>query len=121
MTSLVLTMLFGKKNPLVSVVIPTYNCGGLVERAVHSVLSQTYSDLEVIIVDDASTDDTGDRLKALQQVDHRVRYFRYDSNRGSQAARNTGIRLSKGKFLAFLDSDNEWLPGKLQRQITLFS
>lgn len=106
---------------LVSVVIPTYNRAELVQRAVHSVLSQTYPDLEVIVIDDASTDDTRDRIKTLQNIDHRVRYFRHESNRGAQAARNTGIQAAKGKYIAFLDSDNEWLPRKLEKQMALFS
>jgi glycosyltransferase involved in cell wall biosynthesis len=93
----------------------------LVERAVHSVLSQTYPDLEVIIVDDASTDDTRDRIKTLQDIDYRVRYFRHECNRGAQAARKTGIQAAKGEYVAFLDSDNEWCPRKLERQMALFS
>jgi glycosyltransferase involved in cell wall biosynthesis len=109
-----------ERNMLVSVVIPTYNRAELVERAVHSVLSQTYPDLEVIIVDDASTDNTRDRIKALQQVDRRIQYFRHDNNRGAQVARNTGIQAAKGEYMAFLDSDNEWLPRKLERQMVLF-
>lgn len=110
-----------ERNSLVSVVIPTYNRAELVERAVHSVLSQTYSDLEVIIVDDASSDNTQDRVKNLQQADRRIRYIRHDSNRGSQAARNTGVQAVKGEYIAFLDSDNEWFPPKLERQMALFS
>ncbi len=109
-----------ERNKLVSVVIPTYNRAELVERAVRSALSQTYSDLEVIVVDDASTDDTGDRLKTLQDNDQRVRYIRHDLNRGAQAARNTGIRVSNGEYIAFLDSDDEWLPQKINLQMALF-
>jgi glycosyltransferase involved in cell wall biosynthesis len=90
-------------------------------RAVQSALSQSYLILEVIIVDDASTDDTRDRIKTLQDIDYRVRYFRHDSNRGAQAARNTGIQVAKGRYIAFLDSDNEWSPRKLERQMALFS
>jgi len=104
----------------VSTVIPTYNRVGLIERAIHSVLSQTYPDLEVIIVDDGSTDDTWDRIKKLKEVDHRIKYIRHDSNRGSQAARNTGVQAAKGEYIAFLDSDNEWLPRKLETQMALF-
>jgi glycosyltransferase involved in cell wall biosynthesis len=106
---------------LVSVVIPTFNRAKLIGRAVRSILSQNYPDLEVIIVDDASTDNTRDRIKTLQQADRRIQYFRLDSNRGAQAARNTGIQAAKGEYIAFLDSDNEWLPRKLQRQMILFS
>ena len=109
------------KNKLVSVVVPTFNRAELVKRAAHSVLLQTYPDLEVIIIDDASTDDTQRQVHALQHVDHRVRYFRHECNRGAQAARNTGIQAAKGRYIAFLDSDNEWLPRKLERQMTLFS
>jgi glycosyltransferase involved in cell wall biosynthesis len=105
----------------VSVVIPTYNRSQLIERAVNSVRSQSYRDLEVIVVDDASTDDTRDRVEAIQRVDSRVRYVRHETNRGAQAARNTGIEAAHGKFNAFLDSDNEWLPNKLSLQIPKFT
>lgn len=106
---------------LVSIVIPTYNRAQLIERAVNSALSQTYTDLEVVIVDDASTDDTRNRIKTLWPADCRIRYLCHDSNRGAQAARNTGLNEARGKYVAFLDSDNEWLPRKLERQMALFS
>lgn len=106
---------------MVSVVIPTFNRAEFIGRALQSVLSQNYPDLEVIIVDDASTDDTQDRIKILQESDHRIRYFQHNRNRGAQAARNTGIQAAKGEYIAFLDSDNEWLSEKLQKQIILFS
>lgn len=106
---------------LVSVIIPTHNRAQLIERALHSVLSQTYSHLEVIVIDDASMDDTQHRVETLQQVDQRIRYIRHDINRGAQAARNTGIQAAQGKYIAFLDSDNEWLPQKLYLQMVIFS
>jgi glycosyltransferase involved in cell wall biosynthesis len=106
---------------LVSVVIPTFNRAELLGRAVHSALSQNYPDLEVIIVDDASTDNTRDRIETLQQGDDRIVYLRHNSNRGAQATRNTGVQAAKGEYIAFLDSDNEWLTRKLQRQMILFS
>jgi len=106
--------------PLVSVVIPTYNRAHLVERAVRSVLSQSFSNLEVIVVDDASTDGTREQVFALKQADPRLLYLRHETNRGAQAARNTGIRAANGNYIAFLDSDNEWLPSKLERQMSLF-
>lgn len=109
------------KNPLVSIVIPTYNRAGLVARAVHSVLLQSYDDFEVIIVDDASTDNTPDLINALQGTDPRIRYIRHEINRGAQVARNTGIHAARGKYVAFLDSDNEWFPEKLHKQMELFS
>jgi glycosyltransferase involved in cell wall biosynthesis len=106
---------------VVSVVIPTYNRAKLIVRAVQSVLSQTYPEIEVIVVDDASTDETQFVIESLQQTDHRVRYLQHSTNRGSQAARNTGIKAAVGKYVAFLDSDDEWLPQKIASQIKLFS
>lgn len=106
---------------IISVVIPTYNRAEFVERAVRSVLGQTYTDLEVLIVDDGSTDDSRDRIETLRHADRRIRYFCHDSNRGAQAARNTGIQAASGPYVAFLDSDNQWLPRKLERQMALFS
>ncbi len=106
---------------LVSVIIPTYNRAELLERAVRSVLAQTYPDFEVIIVDDASVDDTRCRMDALQLTSPQVRLIRHDANRGAQVARNSGIREATGEYIAFLDSDNEWLPRKLERQMSQFS
>ena len=105
----------------VSVVIPTYNRARLLGRAVRSVLRQGFADLEVLVVDDGSTDDTRDRVQALQSADGRVRYLRQALNAGPQAARNRGIHAARGEFVAFLDSDNEWLGGKLAEQMALFS
>ena len=95
--------------PSVSVVIPTYQRRGLVRRAVASVLGQTFQDFELIVVDDGSTDGTGD---ALEGIDERIRYTRQE-NRGVAAARNVGIRLARGEIIAFLDSDDRWLPDHL--------
>jgi glycosyltransferase involved in cell wall biosynthesis len=98
-------------SPKVSVIIPTYNRSELVERAVKSVLCQTYTDYEIIVVDDGSTDDTRFNLQSYP-----VRYIR-QNNSGSASARNRGIRESKGKYIAFLDSDDWFLPDKLARQV----
>jgi glycosyltransferase involved in cell wall biosynthesis len=106
---------------LVSVVIPTFNRAELIGRAVKSVQAQIFSDLEIIVVDDASKDNTRDIVKALQQADERIVYLCHASNQGAQAARNTGIKAAKGEYIAFLDSDNEWLDEKLQSQMVLFS
>jgi O-antigen biosynthesis protein len=103
---------------LVSVVIPTFDRAHLLPRAVQSVLSQSYSNLEVIIVDDGSTDATAETVAAT--ADPRVRYVRHERNRGAAAARNTGIRESRGDFVAFLDSDDEWLPDKIASQMDAF-
>ncbi|MBI4219431.1 MAG: glycosyltransferase [Chloroflexi bacterium] len=105
--------------PLVSVIIPTFNRANLVERAVRSVLAQTVQDFEILVVDDASKDDTERVVRAIR--DPRVTYTRHDRNRGPGAARNTGIAKARGEFLAFLDSDDEWLPSKLQRQLDAFA
>jgi glycosyltransferase involved in cell wall biosynthesis len=98
---------------LVSVVIPTYNRVSIVGRAIDSVLSQHYRAVEVIVVDDGSTDGTEDLVR---KYDSRVRYVR-QSNAGVSAARNLGLRETKGEFIALLDSDDEWLPWKIELQV----
>ncbi len=99
--------------PAVSVIIPTYNRAHVLGRAIRSVLAQSYCDFELIVVDDGSTDDTATLPECIHE---RVTLVRQD-NRGVSAARNTGIRYSRGRLLAFLDSDDEWLPDKLARQV----
>jgi len=106
-----------ESGPLVSVIIPTYNRADLLSRAVKSVLSQSYRDLECIIVDDASTDNTEDIVRELD--DERMVYIRHERTRGNAATRNTGIQHASGVYIALLDSDDEWLPGKLAKQVAL--
>lgn len=101
--------------PRVSVVVPTYDRAVLVKRAVDSVLAQTMSDLEVLVVDDASTDGTAAVVAGYD--DDRVRYLAHETNRGGSAARNTGIERARGEYVAFLDSDDEWRSSKLARQL----
>jgi glycosyltransferase involved in cell wall biosynthesis len=98
-------------------VIATYNYGRYLGDAVESVRSQTFRDLEVIVVDDGSTDDTPKVMNRYRD-DSRVRYHRAE-NRGPAAARNTGIRMARGTMIAFLDADDQWLPSKLDRQVRL--
>lgn len=105
-------------NPTVSAVIPTYNRAHLVGRAIQSVLNQTYQDFEIIVVDDGSTDNTEEVVKSFN--DPRIRYIRHDQNRGGSAARNTGIKMARGEYIAFQDSDDEWLPEKLEKQMRVF-
>lgn len=105
---------------LVSIIIPTYNRSALVTRAIKSIINQTYTEIEVIVVDDSSTDNTHEQIESLRQIDQRIKYFRHNNNQGAQAARNTGIKESRGHYIAFLDSDNEWLPHKLESQMKLF-
>ena len=107
-----------EKTPKVSVIIPTYNRAHLVGRAIRSVLNQTYQDFEIIVVDDGSTDNTEEVVKSFN--DPRIRYIRHEENKGAAAARNTGIKAAKGKFIAFQDSDDEWLPKKLEKQMEAF-
>jgi len=102
--------------PLVSVVIPTFQRADVLPRALRSVLDQTMSDLEVVVVDDGSTDETQSLVQAFG--DKRIRYFRHKRNRGGNVARNTGIHNASGEFVAFQDSDDEWLPLKLEKQLT---
>lgn len=102
---------------LVSVIVPTYNRALLLERAIQSVRCQTYERLEIIVVDDASKDDTAALVRSID--DARVRYIRHDRNRGGAAARNTGIRAARGEFIAFLDDDDQWEPEKTAAQLKL--
>jgi len=103
--------------PRVSVIIPTYNRGWILQRAVDSVLTQTFRDFELIVVDDGSQDDTADILAAYGTD---IRVIR-QPNAGVSAARNTGICAAGGEFIAFLDSDDYWLPEKLHMQIAYFN
>jgi len=103
------------KNPLVSVVIPTYNRGWCLNESIDSVLSQTYENFELIVVDDGSTDDTE---KRLSQYDNLTVISQ--PNQGVSAARNKGIKSSNGDLIAFLDSDDTWLPEKLSVQVAYF-
>lgn len=101
--------------PTVSVVIPMFNRAHTIRRALDSVLAQTYQDFEVIVVDDASTDESAGVVTAV--ADERVVLVSHGVNKGEAGARNTGVRKGRARYVAFLDSDDEWLPTKLQRQL----
>ncbi|EPE94967.1 glycosyltransferase family 2 protein [Rhizobium grahamii] len=103
----------------VSVILPTYNRTHSLPAAIASVLSQSYTNFELIIVDDGSREDVEGVVKAID--DPRLRYVRRSINGGAAAARNTGLMEAKGRFIAFQDSDDLWLPGKLMKQVTLLS
>jgi glycosyltransferase involved in cell wall biosynthesis len=109
----------GTRAPTVSVVLPTYNRRHLICRSIRSVLDQTFEDFELIVVDDGSTDATMEEVARLD--DPRVRYIRLEKNRGAGAARNVGIHHAAGRFIAFQDSDDEWLPVKLERHMEVFA
>ncbi|KVO52031.1 hypothetical protein WT77_20675 [Burkholderia stagnalis] len=101
--------------PLISVVIPTYNRAHTIERAIRSVLGQTYAQVEIVIVDDCSTDDTERVVRAIGAGC--LTYVRNDRNLRGGASRNRGVSLAKGELIAFLDSDDEWKPDKLALQV----
>ncbi|MGD1009344.1 MAG: glycosyltransferase family 2 protein [Candidatus Aminicenantales bacterium] len=103
------------RQPEVSIVMPAHNRRELLKRALRSVLGQTYGEWEAIVVDDGSTDGTGSAVGEF--ADERLRVLRHPVRRGPAAARNTAIAASKGRFIAFLDSDDEWLPAKLEKQV----
>lgn len=108
-------------DPTVSVIIPTYNREALVPRALDSVIAQTFDDFEILLIDDGSTDNTEDVAhRYAERLGDRFRYIRQE-NAGSSAARNRGIDAARGRFIAFLDSDDEYLPTKLERQLALFN
>jgi glycosyltransferase involved in cell wall biosynthesis len=106
-----------QKTPRVSVIIPTYNRGWIVKEAIESVLAQDYRDFELIVVDDGSTDNTDDILNSYRGD---IMVFRQE-NQGVSAARNRGLAEASGRFIAFLDSDDLWLPQKLFRQVEFFN
>lgn len=100
---------------MISVIIPSYNRAGILPMAIDSVLGQTYRDIELILVDDGSTDGTEDLIRSIK--DSRLRYIKLEKNGGACRARNTGIDAAKGEYLAFQDSDDRWHPDKLERQL----
>jgi len=104
--------------PVVSVILPTYNRKDLVAKSIQSVLDQTYRDFELIIIDDASTDGTEEVIKEFS--DPRILFRKHTENKGGAVARNTGINAAKGAFIAFQDSDDVWLPDKLEKQMAVF-
>ena len=106
--------------PLVSIIVPTYNRAHCIARAIDSACAQTHRNLEVIVIDDGSTDGTDTLVRSRYKSDPRVRYFR-QQNGGVSAARNTGFRQMRGDFVALLDSDDVWLPWKLQMQLSCFA
>lgn len=102
-------------NVLISVIIPTYNRGSLIKNTINSVLNQTYKNFELLIIDDASTDNTEEIVKGYD--DSRIKFVKLDENSQGTKPRNVGIQKSKGEYIALLDSDDEWSPTKLERQL----
>jgi glycosyltransferase involved in cell wall biosynthesis len=108
------------KKPLISVIIPTYNRGSLLPRSIKSVLKQTYKNFELIIVDDGSTDYTKKIVEKYLKEDQRIKYIYQENSGGPPKPKNTGIKASKGEYIAFLDSDDEWFSDKLKKQIEFY-
>lgn len=100
---------------LVSIITPTYNCGRFIAETIQSVLAQSYTNWEMIIVDDCSTDNTQDEVTKFN--DKRITYHRLKHNSGAAVARNKALSMAHGRWIAFLDSDDLWLPDKLKHQI----
>ncbi|SEH64548.1 Glycosyl transferase family 2 [Ruminococcus flavefaciens] len=103
-------------NGMVSIIMPSYNTGKYIADTIESVLAQTYKNWELIIVDDCSTDDTNEVVNKFK-YDDRIKYLKNDHNSGAAVSRNKALREAKGKWIAFLDSDDLWLPHKLMWQL----
>lgn len=107
------------ENPLISVVVPMYNRETTIERCLLSIINQTYKNIEVIVVDDGSQDNSVKVVEAVAEKDTRIKLFTMEKNSGVAAARNYGIQQVKGGYLAFLDSDDAWRPEKLEKQLKI--
>lgn len=101
---------------LVSIIMPSYNTANYISKSINSVMNQSYKNWELIIVDDCSTDSTDEIVKKFLK-DKRIRYFKNDKNSGAAISRNKALREAKGRWIAFLDSDDLWVPEKLEKQI----
>lgn len=102
---------------LISVIMPSYNCGEYVEETIRSVQAQTYKNWEIIFVDDCSSDNTMKKVLSMSLEDHRIRVSQNSENSGAAVSRNKALRETKGRWIAFLDSDDIWEPTKLEKQI----
>ncbi len=106
-----------KNKPVCSVIIPVYNGAKYIEAAIRSAMNQTERNLQILVIDDCSTDNTAAIVKKLAEEDDRVGYFKLAVNMGVAAARNTGAELAVGEWIGLLDADDIWDPGKLARQL----
>lgn len=107
-----------KDNCIVSIITPIYNCEQFLQETIQSVLNQTYTNWELILIDDCSTDNSLSIAETAAQRDSRIRVIKLDQNSGPAVARNIGIKKAKGKYIAFLDSDDMWFPNKLEKQLS---
>ncbi|MCM3400447.1 glycosyltransferase family 2 protein [Oceanobacillus profundus] len=106
-----------KQDPLISVITPAYNAERFIGDTIDSVLDQTYANWEMVIVDDRSTDNTTTIVEEYRKRDNRIKLIVLEENSGSAVARNTAMENAKGRYIAFLDSDDRWLPEKLEKQL----
>src|SRR5258708_4266873 len=106
-----------RNKPTVSVIIPTYNRAALISKTIENVFQQIYQDIEIIVVNDGSTDDT---LEKLASFGEKIRVIS-QANAGPSAARNRGVEVAEGEIIAFQDSDDSWMPSKLERQVALLN
>lgn len=108
---------FNMENPLVSIITPSFNSEKFIAETIKSIQNQTYSNWEMIIMDDCSTDNSFSIIKEMALNDNRIQFFRLEKNSGTGIARNLALSKSKGKYIAFVDSDDLWKPEKLKKQI----
>jgi teichuronic acid biosynthesis glycosyltransferase TuaG len=103
--------------PVVSIVTPAFNAGHFIDRAIESVLSQTFPSWEMLIVDDVSSDNTISVANRYSELDQRIIVIKLEKNQGASASRNIGVQRARGRYIAFLDADDEWMPDKLMVQV----
>tara|TARA_R110002051_G_scaffold44460_1_gene90015 strand:+ start:3365 stop:4135 length:771 start_codon:yes stop_codon:yes gene_type:complete len=108
---------YNSEKHLISIISPSYNSAEFIEETINSISAQTYQNWELIIVDDCSKDDTVSILKKISEIDNRIKYFTNTTNQGAAISRNIGLKNARGRFIAFLDSDDLWYPKKLEIQI----
>lgn len=104
-------------NDLVSIIMPSYNCGEYVEETIRSVQAQTYKNWEIVFVDDCSTDETVHKVSVMREMDPRIRLYQNKGNLGAALSRNHALKEANGRWIAFLDSDDLWEPTKLEKQV----
>lgn len=103
--------------PLVSIVTPVFNSERFIKETIQSVINQSYQNWEHILVDDCSSDNSTNIIKEYTTIDPRIKFFKLDRNSGSGPARNLAIKIAQGRYIAFIDSDDVWIPDKLKRQV----
>lgn len=104
-------------NSRVSIIIPVYNVSRFIGRTIESILKQKYDDIEIVLVDDCSTDNSEEIIRQYQKTNPCIKYIRQSENQGAAVARNTALDAATGRYVAFLDGDDEWCPDKLERQM----